>query len=206
MHQPHQHQFLLLPNFSHITLETFVKTKSSHLSKIMIFVFHPTNHQVTKSTQTTKVTKFAYAPTIPRSIPSGPQTSPTSLWSHFWRLSPATFPKSWFFVFHPTHHQVTKSSQNTKITKPGLQPTIPRSIPFAPKLFPHYFGGICEDWVHPFFKTIIFVFHPSHHQVKKSSQNTKITKLGLSPTIRRSIPCASKILPHHFGGICEVWV
>jgi len=45
------------------------------------------------------------------------------------------------FVFHPTHHQVTKSRQ---ITKHGLAPTMPRSIPFAPKLFPHHFGGIFE--------------------------------------------------------------
>jgi len=49
------------------------------------------------------------------------------------------------FVFHPTHHQVTKSSQNTKIMELGYAPTMPRSIPFAPKLLPHPFGGICQD-------------------------------------------------------------
>jgi len=48
-------------------------------------------------------------------------------------------------VFHPTHHQVTKSSQNTKIVELGNAPTMPKSIPFALKVFPHYFGGICED-------------------------------------------------------------
>jgi len=49
------------------------------------------------------------------------------------------------FIFHPTHHQVTKSTQNTKIMELGYAPTMPRSIPFALKLFPHDFGGICED-------------------------------------------------------------
>ena len=49
MHQPFQDQFLLLPNFSHVTLEAFVKIESSHFCKTMIFVFHPTHHQVTKS-------------------------------------------------------------------------------------------------------------------------------------------------------------
>jgi len=49
------------------------------------------------------------------------------------------------FVFHPTHHEVTKSSQNTKIMELGFAQTMPRSIPFAPKLLPHHFGGISED-------------------------------------------------------------
>jgi len=84
MHQQYQDQFLLLPNFFHITLEAFERIESTQFSKIMIF------------------------------------------------------------VLDPTHHQVTKSSQNTKITKLDLAPTMPRSIPFTPKLFPHDFGGICE--------------------------------------------------------------
>jgi len=82
MHQLCQDQFLLPPNFSHITLEAFVRFESGHISKTMIF------------------------------------------------------------FFHPTHHQVTKSSQNTKITKLGYAPTMSISIPFAPKLFPHHFGNI----------------------------------------------------------------
>jgi len=84
MHQPYQDQFLLLPNFFHITLEAFERIEYTQFSKIMIF------------------------------------------------------------VFHLTHNQVSKSSQNTKITKLGLAPTMSRSIPFAPKHFPYHFGGICE--------------------------------------------------------------
>jgi len=85
MHQPCQDQFLLLPNFSHITLEAFLRIDSSQFSKTTIF------------------------------------------------------------VFHPTQHQVTKLSQNTKIMELGHAPKMPRSIPFALKLFPHNIGGICED-------------------------------------------------------------
>jgi len=85
LHQPCHCQFLLLPNFSHITLEAFVRIESSQLCKTMIF------------------------------------------------------------VFHPTHHQDTKSSQTTKIMEHGNAPSIARSIPFAQKVFPHDFGGICED-------------------------------------------------------------
>jgi len=60
-------------------------------------------------------------------------------------LSSSQFSKTMISVFHPTHHQVTKSSQNTKIMELGFAPTMPRSIPFAPKLLPHHFGAICED-------------------------------------------------------------
>jgi len=49
------------------------------------------------------------------------------------------------FHFSPNIPQVTKSSQNTKIMELGYAPSIARSIPFAPKLFPHDFGGISED-------------------------------------------------------------
>ena len=45
MHKPCQDLFLLLPNFSPITLEVFVRIESSQFSKTMIFVFHPTHHQ-----------------------------------------------------------------------------------------------------------------------------------------------------------------
>jgi len=103
------------------------------------------------------------------------------------------------FVFHPTHHQVTKSSQNTKITKLGLAATI---------LPPNFSNITLEAFVrfvsNHISKTLIFVFHPAHHQVIKSSQNTKISKLGYAPTMPRSIPFAPKLLPHQFGGICEV--
>ena len=107
MHQLYQDQFLLLPNFLHITLEEFEGIESIQFSKIMIF------------------------------------------------------------VFHPTHHQIIQSSQ---ITKADFTPTMSRSIPFAPKPFPHHFGGICEVWVQPLFKIMIFVFQPTHHQVTKSTQ------------------------------------
>jgi len=49
------------------------------------------------------------------------------------------------FTFHPTHHQVTKLSQNTKIMELGYAPAMPISIQFGLKLFPHDFGGIYED-------------------------------------------------------------
>jgi len=85
LHQPCQDQLLFLPNFSHITLEAFVRIEPNQLCKTIIF------------------------------------------------------------VFHPTHHQLTISSQNTKIMELGFAPTMPRSIPFTPKLPPHDFRGICED-------------------------------------------------------------
>jgi len=73
------------------------------------------------------------------------------------------------FVFHPTHHQVRKSSQNTKIMELGFAPTIPRSNPFRLKLFPHEFGGICEDLVQPVFQNHDFRFSPHtppSHKIK----------------------------------------
>jgi len=63
----------------------------------------------------------------------------------FERIESSQFLKTMIFVFHPTHHQVTKSNQNTKIVELGFAPTMPRSIPFSPKLPPHDFGGIFED-------------------------------------------------------------
>jgi len=76
MHQQYQDQFFLLPNFFHITLEAFERIESTQFSKIMIFVFHPTHHQVTKFSQNTKITKLVLAPTMPRSIPFGPKLFP----------------------------------------------------------------------------------------------------------------------------------
>ena len=114
MHQQCQHQFLLLPNFSHITLEAFVRIDSSQFSKTMIF------------------------------------------------------------VFHTTHHQLTKSSQNTKIMELGFAPTMPRSISFAPKLLPHHFGGIFEDAVQPVFQNHDFRYSPNtapRHKIKPKHQN-----------------------------------
>jgi len=144
MHQPCQDQFLLLSNFSHMTLEAFVRIESSQFCKSMIFVFHPTHHQVTKSSQNTKIMELGFAPTMPRSILSLSNISHITL-EAFVRIESSQFFKTMIFVFHPTHHQVTKSSQNTKIMELGFAPTMPRSIPFALKHFPHHFGGICED-------------------------------------------------------------
>jgi len=109
----------------------------------MIFVFHPTHHQVTKSSQNTKITKLGYAPTMPISIPFAPNFSHITL-EAFVRFESSHISKTLIFVFYPSHHQATKSSQNTKITKFGYAPTTPRSITFSPKLFPHHFGGIFE--------------------------------------------------------------
>jgi len=119
------------------------------------------------------------------------------------RIESIHISKTMIFRFHPTHHQVTKSSQNTKITKLGLAPTIPRSISFSPKLFPHHFGDICDYWVHPVLQNHDFRFAPLTQQVTKSSENTKITKLGLAPTIPISIPFSPKLFQHHFGSIWE---
>jgi len=76
IHQPCQDQFLLLQNFSHITLEAFVRIESSQFSKTMIFVFHPTHHQVTKDSQNTKMMELRYAPTMSRSISFAPKLLP----------------------------------------------------------------------------------------------------------------------------------
>ena len=122
-------------------------------------------------------------------------------WEAFERIEFIQFSKIMIFIFHTTHHEVTKYSQNTKIRKLVLAPTIPRSIPFALKLFPHHFGGICKVSVQPHFQNKICVFHRTNHQVTKSTVNTKITKVGYAPTIPRSIPFAPKLFPHHFGGI-----
>jgi len=78
------------------------------------------------------------------------------------------------FVIHPTQHRVTKSSQNTKIMELGYAPTMPRSIPFAPKNLPHHFGGICEGLVQPVWQNHDFCFSPStppSHKIKPKHQN-----------------------------------
>jgi len=109
----------------------------------MIFVFHPTLHQVTKSSQYTKIMDFAMHQ------PCQDQFLLLSKFSHinleeFVRIESSQFSKTMIFVFHPSHHQVTKSSQNTKIIEIGYAPAMPISIPFALKLFPHDFGVIFE--------------------------------------------------------------
>ena len=124
----------------------------------------------------------------------------------FVRIESSQFSKKMIFVFHPTHHQVTKSSQKTKIMELGFAPTIPRSIPFAPKLLPHHFGGICKDWVQPNFQNHDFRFSPltpPSHKIKPKHQNHA---LGYAQPMPRSIPFAPKLPPHHFGGIFEDWV
>jgi len=102
------------------------------------------------------------------------QTFPISLWRYLKGYSPSSFQKAWFFVFLPTHQQITKSSQNTNITKHGLAPTIPRSIRFAPNLFPHHLGGICKVWLQPDFKNHDFRFSPHtppSHKIKPKHKN-----------------------------------
>ena len=143
MDQQCQDQFLLLPNFFHITLEAFVRIESSQFSKTKIF------------------------------------------------------------VSHSTHHHVTKSSQNTKIMEHGHAPTMSRSIPFAPKLLPHHFGGICDVLFLLVFQNQDFRFSPHtppSHKIKPKIQNHE---LGYAPTMSRSIPFDPKLLPHLFEGICE---
>jgi len=133
MPQPCQDQFLLLPNLSHITLEVFVRIESSQFSKTMIFVFHPTHYQVTKSSQNTKIMDFAMHQPCQDQFHLLPNFSHITL-EEFVRIESGQFSKTMIFVFHPTHHQLTKSSQNTKIMELSYAPTMPRSISFAPKL------------------------------------------------------------------------
>jgi len=144
MHQPCQNKFLLLSNFSYITLEAFVKIESIQFSKAMIFAFHPTHHQVTKSSQNTKIMHLAMHQQCQNQFRLLPNFSHFTL-EVFVRIESNQFSKTMIFVFHPTHNQVTKSKQTTNIMEIGFAPIMPRSIPFDPKLFPHQFGGICED-------------------------------------------------------------
>jgi len=144
MHQPCQDQFLLLPNFSHITLEAFVTIESNQFPKTKIFVFHHKHHQVTKSSQNTKIMNLAMHQPCQDQLLLLPNFSHITLQA-FVRIESSQFSKTMIFFFHPTHHQVTKSSQNTKIMELAYVPTMSRSIPFAPKPLLHYFGGICED-------------------------------------------------------------
>jgi len=164
LHHPCQDQFLLLENISHITLEIFVRIESRQFSKTMIFVFHPTHHQFTKSSQNTKIMEFGYVEPPQDQFLLLPNFSDINL-DAFVRIEYIQFCKTMIFVFQPTHHQVTKSSQNTKIME--LAPTLPRSIPFAPKLLPQYFGGICEDRVQPVFQINDFRFSPNTPQSHK---------------------------------------
>ena len=144
LHQPCQDQFLLLLNFSHNTLEAFVRIESSQFSKTMIFVFHPTHHQVKKSSQNTKIMHLAMHQPCQDQLRLLPNFSHFTL-EVFVRIESCQFSKTMIFVFHPIDHHVTKSSKNTKITELDFAPTMPISIPFAPKLLPYHFGGICED-------------------------------------------------------------
>jgi len=144
MHQPCQDQFLLLPIFSHITLQAFVKIESNQFCKTMIFIFHRSHLQVTKSSEKTKIMDFAMNQSCQAHFHLLPNFYHIALGA-FLRIESSQFSKTMIFVFHPTHHQVIKSIQNTKIMELGYAPTMPRSISFAPNLLPHHFGGICED-------------------------------------------------------------
>ena len=80
------------------------------------------------------------------------------------------------------------------------------SITFAPKLFPHHFGGIGYIWVQPHFRNLDFRFSPRtppSHKNKPKHQNHQ-TWLCTKPTKINSF--WPKLFPHHFGGICEIWV
>jgi len=142
MLQPCQDQFLLLPNVSHITLEAFVRFESNHIFQTIIFVFHSQTPQPNKinpkSPNLAMHQPYQYQFLLPRNF------SHITL-EAFERIESTQFCKTMIFVFHPSHHQFTKSSLNNKITKLGYPPTMPRSIPFALKLNPHHFGDICED-------------------------------------------------------------
>ena len=88
----------------------------------------------------------------------------------------------------------------------GLAATMLRSIPFAPKLLPCDFRGICGDWVQPVFQNHNFRFSPHTPPSHKIKPKHQIMELGFAPIMPRSIPFAAKLLPHYFGGICEDWV
>ena len=322
MHQPCEDQFLLLPNFPHITLEAFVRFYSSQFSKIKIFVLNPhtppshkikpkhKNHGTWPCTNHVNINSFCSqtSPTSllrhlwglsparfpkPRFSFFTPQTTtsqnqaetpkswnlalhqpcqdqflrfpnfPTSLWRHLWGLSPGSFPKPRFsfFIPHTTKSQNQAKHQNHRTwlctnhikiktfcsqTSPTsfwkhLWGFIPASFPksrfsfFTPHttksqnqaktqkswnlamhqqcqdqflLLPNFSHITLEAFVRiepsQFSKTKIFVSHPTHHQVTKWSQNTRIMELGHALTMSRSIPFAPKLLPHYFGGIYEV--
>ena len=113
MHQPCQDQFLLIPNFSHITLKAFVRIESSQFSKTMIFVFHQNHHQVTKSSQKSKIMNLAMHQPCQDQFLLIPNFSHITL-EAFVRIESSQFSKTNIFVFHQNHHQVTKTSQHTK--------------------------------------------------------------------------------------------
>ena len=173
MHQPCQDQLLLLPNFSQVSFEAFVRIESNQFSKTKIFVIHLTHHQVIKSSQNNKIMEFGHAPTMSRSIPFAPKLLPHYFggicddWvqpvsqNQDFRFSPQT----------PPSHKIKPKHQNHEL---GYAPTMSRSTPFAPKLFPHHFAGICEDWVQPVFENHDFLFSPHtppSHKIKPKHQN-----------------------------------
>ena len=187
MHQPCQDQFLLLPNFSHNTLEAFVRFESSLFSKTMIFVFHQNHHKATKSSQNTKIMN------LPMHQPCQDQFLLVPNFSHitleaFLSIECSQFSKTMIFVFHQNHHQPTKSSQNTKIMKLAMhQPCQDQFL-----LLPNFSHTTLEAFVRiessQFSKTMIFVFHQNHYQPTKSSQNTKIINLAMHQ------PCQDQFL------------
>ena len=149
IHQPHQDQFLLFPNFSHITFYAFVRFEPNHFSETIIFIFYPTHHQVTKSSQNTKIIKLGYAPTMPRWIPFAPKHFP----HHF---------RGIFEVWVQPHFQNHdfRFSTLTPPTKIQKSPNLAKHKPFCPQIFPNHFGGIWEDWVHPVLPNHDFRFSP----------------------------------------------
>ncbi|KAK6645796.1 hypothetical protein PHAVU_L002190 [Phaseolus vulgaris] len=167
MHQPCQDQFLLIPNFSHITLKAFVRIESSQFSKTMIFVFHQNHHQATKSSQKSKIMNLAMHQPCQDQFLLIPNFSHITL-KAFVRIESSQFSKTMIFVFHQNHHQATKSSQKSKIMNLAMhQPCQDQFL-----LIPNFSHITLEAFVRiessQFSKTNIFVFHQNHHQVTKS--------------------------------------
>ena len=138
MHQPCQDQFLLLPNFSHITLEAFVRIDSCQLSKTMIFVFQPTHHQVTKSSQNSKIMHLAMHQPCQDQFLLLPNFS--HMMDAFVRIESSQFFKTMIFVFHLTHHHVTKIKPKHQNHALGYAPTMPRSITLKVSCTPYSRG------------------------------------------------------------------
>ena len=191
MHQPCQDQFLLLPNFSHITLEAFVRIESNQFSKTINSVFHQNHQQPTKSSQNTKIMNLAMHQPCQDQFLLIPNFSHITL-EAFVRIESTQFSRTMIFVFHQNHHQPTKSSQNTKIMNLAMHQ--PCQVQFL--LLPNFSHITLEAFLKiessQFSKTMIFVFHQNHHQPTKSRENTKIMNL----TMHQRCPDQFLLLPN----------
>ena len=148
--------------------------------------------------------ELGYAPTMSRSIPFAPKLLPHHSGDICGGLSPASFPKPWFSFF-------------TKITtNPQNQAKIPKSWTWlctnhvkinsfcsqtSPTSLWRHLWGIESS---QFSKTMIFVFHQSHHQPTKSSQNTKIMNSAMHQPCQDQfllLPNLSHIIWRHLWGL-----